>query len=69
MTDIIRIEDIDDERVELYAKYNEPQLLHYNEPDRGLFIAETPMVIERALDHGARPLSFLLKREPWKMML
>ena len=61
MTDIIRIEDIDDERVELYAKYNEPQLLHYNEPDRGLFIAETPMVIERALDHGARPISFFVE--------
>lgn len=55
---IIRIDSIDDERVAAYTKYNEPQLFHYNEPERGVFIAETPMVIERALDLGARPLSF-----------
>ena len=52
------IEDIKDERVALYTEYKEPQLLHYNEPGRGVFIAETPMVIERAMQSGAKPLSF-----------
>ena len=57
------IKDIDDERVSLYTKYNEPQLLHYNEPGRGIFIAETPMVIERAIDYGAKPVSFFLEEK------
>ena len=55
---IFHIEDLEDERVSLYTTYNEPQLLHYNEPDSGIFIAETPKVIERAIAFGARPLSF-----------
>ncbi len=58
---ICRIEDIKDERVALYTEYNEPQLLHYNEPDGGIFIAETPTVIERALNFGAKPLSFFVE--------
>ena len=59
--DICHIDDIGDERVALYTEYNEPQLLHYNEPDGGIFIAETPMVIERALSFGAKPLSFFVE--------
>ena len=55
---IFHIEDLEDERVALYASYNEPQLLHYNEPDSGIFIAETPKVIDRAIAYGAKPLSF-----------
>ena len=55
---IFHIEDLEDERVTLYASYNEPQLLHYNEPDRGIFIAETPKVIDRAIAYGVKPLSF-----------
>ena len=58
---ICRIEDIADERVALYTRYNEPQLLHYNEPEGGIFIAETPMVIERAIAFGAKPLSFFVE--------
>ncbi len=54
----IRITDLNDERVSVYTKYSEPQLLHYNEPDLGIFVAETPVVIERALDFGASALSF-----------
>ncbi|MBE5850555.1 MAG: RNA methyltransferase [Lachnospiraceae bacterium] len=55
---IFHIEDLEDERVSLYTTYNEPQLLHYNEPDSGIFIAETPKVIDRAIAYGAKPLSF-----------
>ncbi|MCR5672942.1 MAG: RNA methyltransferase [Lachnospiraceae bacterium] len=58
---ICHIDDITDGRVALYTEYNEPQLFHYNEPDSGLFIAETPMVIERAMDCGARALSFFVE--------
>ncbi len=61
MGNVIRIDDIKDERVALYTEYNEPQLLHYNEPDGGIFIAETPMVIERAIGFGAKPLSFFVE--------
>ena len=58
---IIHIRSLDDPAVSLYTQYNEPQLYHLNEPDRGIFIAETPMVIERVLDFGARPLSFFVE--------
>ena len=58
---ICRIDDIDDERVSLYINYNEPQLYHINEPGPGIFIAETPMVIGRAMDYGAKPISFFVE--------
>ncbi len=61
MNRIIHIDDIDDERVALYTNYNEPQLYHLNEPGPGVFIAETPMVIERALDLGAHAVSFFVE--------
>ncbi|SEF41136.1 tRNA G18 (ribose-2'-O)-methylase SpoU [Eubacterium ruminantium] len=58
---IYNITSLDDERVAIYTKYNEPQLMHFFEPDGGIFIAETPMVIERALDMGAVPVSFFIE--------
>lgn len=58
---ICNIEDIGDERVSLYTNYNEPQLYHINEPGPGIFVAETPMVIERAMDYGAKPISFFVE--------
>lgn len=57
----ISIKDLCDERVSLYTGYKEPQLLHINEPGPGVFIAETPQVIERALDAGIKPLSFFVE--------
>lgn len=45
---------------EVYISLKEPQLLHYYEPDPGLFIAESPQVIRMALEAGYRPESFLL---------
>ena len=41
------------------------QLLRYNEPNPGLFIAESPKVIERALKAGYEPLSFLVEHKIW----
>ena len=45
---------------EIYTAQAEPQLLHFYEPDLGLFIAESPNVIERAVAAGYEPVSFLL---------
>ena len=59
---IFRVESLDDARVALYTEYNEPQLLHYNEPNGGIFIAETPMVIARAMELGMRPVSMLVEQ-------
>lgn len=63
---IIRINDINDDRVELFTKYNEAQLYHYFEPKGGAFIAETPEVIKRALDRGAEPLAFLVEEKAFE---
>ena len=46
--------------LEIFSKLSEPELYHYREPDRGLFIAESPNVIDRALDAGYQPVSMLL---------
>lgn len=48
---------------EVYHELNEAQLSHFYEPAPGLFIAESPNVIIRALDGGYRPESFLVKTE------
>lgn len=63
MADIIEITDFSMPQLDIYARLTEAQLLHYNEPDRGLFIAESPRVIERALDAGYEPVSLLLERK------
>ena len=55
--------DLEKEELSLYASLKEPQLLHYREPDPGLFIAETPMVIERALSAGYQPVSVLIEEK------
>ncbi len=46
--------------LELYFSMNEGQLLHYYEPEPGLFVVESPMVIERALAAGYEPQSFVM---------
>lgn len=45
---------------ELYFSCNEHQLLHYYEPELGLFVVESPMVIERAISAGYEPVSFVM---------
>ena len=61
MTNIIEIQDFLAPELDIYARCNEAQLLHYYEPNGGLFIAESPKVIERALNAGYEPLSLLLE--------
>ena len=51
------------EELKLYSIQYEPQLLHYYEPLPGLFIAESPKVIERALAGGYEPVSLLMYNE------
>ena len=63
MANIIEITDLNAPELEIYASLNEHQLLHYHEPDQGLFIAESPKVIDRALDAGYVPVSMLLERK------
>lgn len=63
MLNIIEISDIAIPELDMYARLREAQLLHYYEPEQGVFIAESPKVIERALDAGYEPLSFLLERK------
>lgn len=63
MPNIIEITDFASPELDIYARLNETQLLHYYEPEPGIFIAESPRVIERALDAGYVPLSFLAERK------
>lgn len=55
----IRITDFQAPELDIYARLREVQLLKYYEPGEGIFIAESPRVIGRALDAGYVPLSFL----------
>ena len=66
MKDMIKIESIDDSRVDIFTKYNEAQLYHYYEPNGGVFIAETPEVIKRALARGAEPIAFLVEEKAYE---
>jgi len=63
MFNIIEINDFSAPELDIYARLNENQLAHYFEPALGLFIAESPNVIERALNAGYEPLSFLMERK------
>lgn len=60
----ITLQTIDDERVSAYVNLTEMQLRNRLEPAKGLFIAESPKVIDRALAAGREPISLLVE-EPW----
>lgn len=61
MSNIIRITDFEAPELDIYARLSEGQLLNRHEPEKGLFIAESPKVVERALDAGYEPVSMLLE--------
>lgn len=63
MSNIIEITDFHAPELDVYARLTENQLLNRHEPEKGLFIAESPKVIERALDAGCIPVSLLLERK------
>ena len=60
---IIPITDFSAPELDIYARLNENQLFRYYEPEPGLFIAESPKVIERALNAGYEPVSFLVEKK------
>ncbi len=62
-TNIIEIDNLNSPELAIYANRNESQLLHINEPELGIFIAESPNVIIRAMDAGYEPISFLLEKK------
>lgn len=63
MANIIEITDFAAPELNVYARLTEAQLLNRENPEKGLFIAESPKVIERALDAGCVPVSLLLERK------
>lgn len=63
MPQIIEITDFSAPELDVYARLRETQLLNRHEPENGIFIAESPRVIERALDAGCIPLSFLAEKK------
>lgn len=63
MVSIIEIQNFSDPALDLYARLTENQLLNRADPENALFVAESPLVIGRALDAGCKPVSFLMERQ------
>lgn len=59
--EIEKVSSIDLPCLDVFSKLKEPQLVHINEPDEGLFIAESPEVILRALAAGYEPVSMIME--------
>ena len=59
---LIEITDFHAPELDVYARLTEAQLLNRFEPAKGMFIAESPKVIMRALDAGCVPVSILVER-------
>ena len=62
MPNIIEITDLHAPALDVFARLTENQLRNRLEPEEGVFIAESPKVIARALEAGYQPLSFLMER-------
>ena len=62
MNNIIEITDFLAPELDVYARLTEAQLLNREFPEKGMFIAESPKVIERALDAGYEPVSCLIEK-------
>ena len=62
MADIREITDLSAPELDVFARLTEAQLRNRLEPEKGVFIAESPKVIIRALDAGFVPVSFLMER-------
>ena len=62
MPNIIEITDFHAPELDPYARLTQNQLRNRLEPEKGIFIAESPKVIDRALDAGYKPVSLLMER-------
>jgi len=63
MANVIEITNFMDPELDVYARLTEAQLLNRFEPKKGMFIAESPKVIDRALDAGCIPVSCLMEHK------
>ena len=63
MPNVIEINDFGAPELDVYARLTEAQLLNRQDPQNAMFIAESPVVIERALDGGCVPVSMLLEKK------
>ncbi|WP_178515828.1 RNA methyltransferase [Eubacterium sp.] len=63
MANIIEITDFNSPQLDIYARMSEGHLLNRHEPEKGIFIAESPKVVERALDAGCEPISMLVEHK------
>mgnify|MGYP000143369918 FL=1 len=63
MSNRIEITDFTAPELDVYARIPEVQLLRFYEPKPGLFIAESPKVIQRAANAGYQPVSFLVSTQ------
>ena len=59
---ITEITDFNEPELDVYARLTENQLMNRAEPEKGMFIAESPKVIERALNAGCVPVSCLVEK-------
>lgn len=63
MNEIIEITDFSAPELDIYARLTENQLVSRADPENAMFVAESPVVIERALDAGCVPVSFLMEKK------
>ena len=63
MLNLIEIKDFNAPELDIYARCTEARLLNKDHPEEGMFIAESPKVIGRALDAGYEPLSVLVEKK------
>lgn len=63
MANIIEIIDFSAPELDIYARLTENQLVNRANPEMAMFICESPVVIERALDAGCKPVSFLMEKK------
>lgn len=62
MANIIEIQDISAPELDMFARLTQAQLRNRREPEKGIFIAESPKVIGYALDAGCEPVALLMER-------
>ena len=73
MAEITKITDFEAPEFDVYARLSETQLLNRHEPEKGMFIAESPKVVMRALDAGCVPVSCMIEErelegEAWEVI-
>lgn len=63
MIRMIEITDFHAPELDIFARKTEAQLLNKDHPEEGMFIAESPKVIERALNAGYTPVAVLVEKK------